>query len=258
MQKTNFWGNLTLLKDVLNLSFQEIADDLNMMVPSAGITKSILEYRMRYRKEEPPDGAVLDAVDELYCSGKGITGYGKDILHGRLTLDDAACLVTDGQIRECDHDRERWVRNFWESYGWMEHCFSRIGRAVPAWESAGKHSYPLRKEKRILPKRPVLEEMAHIMGLPSYPMLYLERMDDFHRIEAYAMITVPLLRYTSENDDAGRLLKAAVMMKVLTSEAGYLPSSEERKMIAETCRLLESRMKEHSLPTSWAETNDRR
>lgn len=162
-------------------------------------------------------------------------------------MDDAACLVTDGRIRECDHDRKRWIRNFWESYGWMEHCFSGIGRAVPAWESAGKHSYALRKEKRILPKRPILEEMARIMGLPCYPMLYLERMDDFHRIEAYAMITVPLLRHTSENDGAGRLLKAAAMMKVLTSEAGYIPSSEERKKIAETSRLLESRMEKARL-----------
>ena len=258
MQKTDFWGNLTLLKDVLNLSFQEIADDLNMAVPSAGITKSILEYRMRYGKEEPPDEAVLNAVDGLYCSGKGLSGYGKDILHGRLTLDDAACLVTDGRIRECDHDRSRWIRNFWESYGWMERCFSRIGQAVPAWESAGKHSYVLRKEKRILPRRPILMETARIMGLPCYPMLYLGRLDDFHRIKAYAMITVPLLRHMTEADEADRLLRTAAMVKVLISEAGYLPSPEEWEMIAETCRMLESMMKEHSLPTSRAETDGQR
>lgn len=96
MQETNFWGNLTLLKDVLNLSFQEIADDLNMAVPSAGITKSILEYRMRYRVEEAPDEAVLNAVDGLYCSGKGLSGYGEG--HPSRQADNGRCRLSgDGR-----------------------------------------------------------------------------------------------------------------------------------------------------------------
>lgn len=240
-----FWRNLNFLKAVWNLSFSDMSDAFNREVPGLGMTKSQLDYKMRLIRQECPSDGILAATDRLFCNRLGLRGDKRDIRGCGFTINDAAWLATEGQVDRSGHDRNIWTRNFWDNYDWLEKCFRMAGKCVPMWDSAGKHSYTLRKNRSVLPSPPVLEETASLLGLKHYPVVYLRKLTSHEMLGAYACVSTSGMNH---GYGAGRLLVDAASVHLILSEAPDMLTQQDREEIRRICVRLEGIMQGNAGP----------